>query len=102
MKELWKEELTPDQVDQMIERIATRVHKYRMETPAIFALEMHKPLANVGASFAVTVSPILIPFLGFEAFDDYTRLLSKRENWDRLIHALEETRLQPDKKEQSA
>ncbi|MBL8048408.1 MAG: hypothetical protein JNJ45_06970 [Chthonomonas sp.] len=73
-----------------------------METPAIFALEMHKPLANVGATLAVTVSPMLIPFLGFDAFDDYTRLLSKRENWERLINALEESRLQPDNKEQSA
>lgn len=102
MKELWKEPLTNEEIDELISRIVTRVRRYRMETPAIFALEMHKPLAHVGATMALTASPMLIPFLGFDAFDDYSQLLSKRENWERLITELERSRETPEPKEHTA
>lgn len=63
-----------------------------METPAILMLEMHKPMANVAAHAAVTFSPFLVPFFGFDRVNDYSRLLSSRENIERLIQELERIR----------
>lgn len=62
-----------------------------METSAILALEMHKPLANVFAHGALAFSPFLVPFLGFENVNDYSRLLRKRDNVERLLVLLEQT-----------
>lgn len=60
-----------------------------MTTPAILGLEAHKPLANVMAHGIVAFSGFLVPFLGFENVNDYSRLLRKRENVERLIELLE-------------
>lgn len=61
-----------------------------MQAPAILALEAHKPLANVIAQSVVVFSGFLVPFLGFQNVNDYSRLLHKRENVERLICLLEE------------
>lgn len=65
-------------------------------------LEMHKPLANLAGNAAVAFSPFLIPFLGFQNVDDYSRFFAKRENWDRLIEAIERGIPEREGKEQTA
>ena len=101
MKELWEQELTHEETEAILQKLVTRVSKYKMETPAIFALEAHKPLANLGGNASLVVSPFLIPIFGYDAFNDYSRLLSKRENWERLVDLLDESRQTP-KQEQKA
>lgn len=91
-QELWAEELTEEQTTALIEKAATWVVRRGLEVPAILALEMHKPLAHVGASVAVVGAPFAIPFLGFDRFNDATRLFSKRANVERLIQRIEELR----------
>lgn len=89
MEQLWETELTSEEEERLIEKFAQEVGKRKLEAPATLMLEMHKPLAYFGASAMVAFSPFIIPFMGFNSFNDYSRLLSKRENWDRLIAALE-------------
>lgn len=62
-----------------------------MVPAAILALEAHKPLANVAAHGVLAFSPFLVPFLGFENVNDYSRLLQKRDNVERLLILLEES-----------
>ncbi len=60
-----------------------------MEVPAILALELHKPVANISAHLALMSCGFLAPVLGYELFNDLTRLLANRDNIERLIEAIE-------------
>ena len=89
MFDFWKDELTPEEEDRLLDKVADEVKKRKLQAPAIMFFELHKPLANVGAHFAMATSPFLIPFLGYKNVDEYSRLLSKRENVEKLLIKLE-------------
>lgn len=55
---------------------------------------MHKPLANVAGHAAIAFSPFLVPFVGFNAVDDYSQFFSKRENIEALIQRIEQSQRQ--------
>lgn len=90
MFDLWSTELSEEETDKLLLKAAEAVEKRRLSVPAVLALEMHKPLAHIGGTMAMTLAPFLVPFLGFEAVNDYSRLFSKRENVERLLQLLEE------------
>lgn len=58
------------------------------------ALELHKPLANLGANALVVFAPFAIPFFGYDGVHDASRLLKSRANVERLIQRLESSRPQ--------
>lgn len=89
MQDLWAEELTEEQADALIDGAVEKIVKRGLSTPAILFFEMHKPLSYVGSQTAVAFSPFLVPFLGFDRVNDYTRLFAKRENVERLLERLE-------------
>lgn len=90
MREFWKEPLNEAQKAQLIDALAQQVVKRGLSTPAVLFLELHKPLAFIGSQTAIVFSPFLAPFFGFERVDQYTQLLSERENWERLVERIEE------------
>lgn len=89
MFDLWKDDLSPEETDTLIRRAADEIRKRRLEAPAIMFFELHKPLAYVGSQAAIVFSPFIVPFLGFQFVNDYSRLFSRRENVERLIAELE-------------
>lgn len=90
MFDMWERDLTEEETEQILRKIAEKVKSRRMEVPATMALEMHKPLAGVASNAGLVFAPFLVPFLGFDAVNDYTRMLAKRENFDRLMELLAE------------
>ncbi len=82
--------LTEESKQRLIEQVAARVGKHRLEIPTILFLEMHKPLANLIGHAAIAFSPFMIPFLGFKNVDDYSQFFSSRDNIEALIRKLEE------------
>lgn len=90
MQYLWGEELTEEETAALIEKAAQAIEKRGLNTPALLMLEMHKPLAFIGAQTAITFSPFIVPFLGFDGVNDYTRLFAKRENVERLLERLDQ------------
>jgi len=89
MFDFWETELTEEETSSLLEKAAHEVRRRNMVVPAVLALEMHKPLAYVGAHAAVALAPFIAPITGYERYNDYTRLFSKRENVERLIQLLE-------------
>ena len=61
MFDLWKEPLTEEERETLLDKAAHEIKKRKMETPAILALEMHKPLAFLGSQAVVAFSPFLVP-----------------------------------------
>lgn len=89
MHDFWQTELTEQEIETLLDKAVEGIHKRRLEVPAVLALEMHKPLAGVGAQAAVAFAPFLVPVLGFDFVNNYSRLLSRRENIERLLQKLE-------------
>lgn len=89
MNEFWETELTEEETEALIRKATEEVAKRRMQSPAILFLEMHKPLSNIAANATVVFAPFLVPFFGFDAVNDYSRLMTKRENVERLIQSIE-------------
>ncbi|RYG48662.1 hypothetical protein EON79_03785 [bacterium] len=95
--DFWDEELTPEQTETMLEKMAKEVKKRHLEVPVTMALELHKPLAGILGNGSIVFAPFLVPLLGFQSVNDYTRLLSKRENYERLMEMIERPQPQEEK-----
>ena len=87
--ELWSEELTVEERDALIEKAAHEIQKRKLEAPAILMLELHKPLAYVGGHAVVALSPLMVPFLGFDAVNNYSRLFADKNNIELLLQRIE-------------
>ncbi|MCW5937994.1 MAG: hypothetical protein KIT11_11885 [Fimbriimonadaceae bacterium] len=93
METFWEQDLTREETDRLIEKVADEVAKRGMEVPAVFFLEMHKPVMGIAAQGTIAFSPFLVPFLGFDAINDYSRLMRNRAALERLISRIEEKKL---------
>jgi hypothetical protein len=89
MFDLWKDELTEEETEALLNKAASEISRRKLGVPAILLFEMHKPLSFVGANAAVAFSPFIVPFLGFDAVNDYSRLFANRENVEKLLAKLE-------------
>jgi hypothetical protein len=92
MFDFWDKELSEQETEELIEKAANEIKKRKLVVPAILMFEMHKPLAYVGSQAAIVFSPFLVPFLGFDKINNYSRLLGKRDSIERLLQRLEEKR----------
>jgi positive regulator of sigma E activity len=90
--DFWSKELTDEEAEQLIEKAVSEIQKRKLITPAILFLEMHKPLGYIGSQAAIAFSPFIVPFVGFDFVNNYSRLFSKRENIEKLIVRLENAR----------
>ena len=90
MREFWKEPLSEERKQELIDAMARFVVERGLASPAVLFLELHRPLAFVGSQAGIVFSPFLVALFGFQRVDEYTQLMSERENWDRLIERIEE------------
>lgn len=89
MFDFWQSELTEEETEQLIEKCAKEIADRKMEVPAMLFFEMHRPLGFIMSSGAVMTAPFLVPFLGFDNVNNYSRLFSKQENILKLLDRLE-------------
>jgi len=86
-------EITPEEEERVIRKVASVIHKYGMDAAAILFLESFKPLVYIGGELGkFFISPFL-PALGEEisiSGEKFFRIFEKRENIERLITILEE------------
>jgi hypothetical protein len=89
----WDVEVTSEDEDKMIQKIAATIHKYGMDTAAILMIESVKPLSFIGAQMGrFFVSPFL-PALGEDlgiSGEKFLQIFEKHENVEKLIKAVEE------------
>jgi hypothetical protein len=73
--------------DEIIEAIAKRIEQFGMLVPAIFFLEMNKPLSYITGQGMHFFAPIVGVF--FNTFEDYAYFFDDRNNVELLIQKLE-------------
>ncbi len=83
----FREPISDERRDEVLDAIANRVKQYGMTVPAIFFLEMHKPLSYIGGQAMHFFAPIVGAF--FQTFEDYAYFFDDRENVELLIQRIE-------------
>lgn len=94
----WAEDMSAEEADGKLRKIAYEIRKRRLEVPAILLFESHKPLSYIGGQATFFFAPFLVPILGYQTVQDYARLLNRRDSIERLLQYLEGPMeaLQPD------
>ena len=89
----WDEDITEEEVDEIIEWTAKQFLKYGMETAAILFLESYKPISRLGASMGTVFFTPLLPIFGDNTAmrsEKVLRIFQEEKNVERLIKRLEE------------
>ena len=89
----WDIEVTSEDEDEMIMKIANKIHEYELDVAAILFIESVKPLSYVGTQMGrFLVSPFLPAFgdnIGIIG-EKFLQIFEKRYNVEKLIKAVEE------------
>ncbi len=85
------DEITPEKEDELINKTAEIILKYDMDVPAILFLGTFKPLVSLGGQLGRYFLGPLLPFIT-EREDAFIQTFEKRENIEKLIKILEESR----------
>jgi len=81
--------LTPE--DKLfLEKIAKKIHQYGLVTPAIFFLEMTKPLSLLGSHFLVFFGPVINSFIQSENYYRTVQVFEEPKNVEILLNMIEE------------
>ena len=87
----WDTPLSEADREKLLEEFARAVAKRGLQTPVIFGLEMHRPLAFTAGQSIVVFGPMLAPLLGIERLQNVSRLLQEPGIIDRLIERIDKT-----------
>lgn len=90
----WDIELSPEDVDEVIQDTANKIAEYQMETLAILTLESIKPWSFVGGELTRAALAPLMPALGEKlglTSEKLLQVFEDRKNIEKLIQTLEES-----------
>jgi hypothetical protein len=88
----WDIELTPEDVEAVIQDTAKKIAEYQMETIAILTLESLKPWSFVGGELTRAALAPLMPALGHDlglTSEKLLQVFEDRKNIEHLIQILE-------------
>ena len=74
---------------EFIRSIASRIHQSGFITPAIFFLELTKPLSLIGSHAMIFFGPIINAFINTEDYYRAAEIFEKSENIELLIQEIE-------------
>tara|TARA_B110000438_G_C15677286_1_gene590764 strand:- start:13 stop:297 length:285 start_codon:yes stop_codon:yes gene_type:complete len=74
---------------EFIRSIASRIHQSGFITPAIFFLELTKPLSLIGSHAMIFFGPIINAFINTEDYYKAAEIFEKSENIELLIQEIE-------------
>ena len=80
--------LADERRDALIEALAERVVRHRLEAFAIFLLEAHRPAGYLAANALLAIGPLVQVFFAGNV-NEIAALLCDRGNIDRLIARIE-------------
>jgi len=94
-------EVTPEDEDEMIRKIAQKIHEYGVDVAVILMIESVKPLSYIGAQMGrFFISPflnILGDNIGISG-EKFLQIFEKTENAEKLVKAVEELAREEDEK----
>jgi len=85
-----------DTEDAALLGIAEKIIKMRLQVPALFFLEIHKPLTTLAHTGSLFLQPLLSPVFGAERIESLNNVLAERKNIDNLIRLIESREFRDD------
>lgn len=79
-------ELSPEQEEQLLNRLVSRIKKSGLESVVAFYLEIYYPVTNWGSELALAFTPYVDAF-GVN-LSDYALLFRKKENVKKILERL--------------
>ena len=77
----------------LADKLAEQIVSLGLCVPAVFFLELHKPLCAILHTTTLACEPIAAPLFGAEKIKTLSQFLSSTENVDLLINAIENKRI---------
>jgi hypothetical protein len=74
---------------EFIRNIASRIHQSGFIIPAVFFLELTKPLSLIGSHAMIFFGPIINAFINTEGYYKAAEIFEKSENVEILIQEIE-------------
>lgn len=81
-------EVTPRQ-KEIVDKLAKSLVRRRLTTPALFALEMGRPLNFIGSQAMLFFQPIVSVLFDTEGYREFARLMEHRESVAYLCERIE-------------
>ncbi|MBM3327314.1 MAG: hypothetical protein FJY65_10165 [Calditrichaeota bacterium] len=78
-----------DRQRELVSKLADRIVRLRMTTPAILFLESVRPLNYVGSQVMVFFAPVVRGFFGMPEWDEFRLILEHRESIGYLCDQIE-------------
>ncbi|MCD6326150.1 hypothetical protein J7M28_01145 [bacterium] len=74
---------------QVIEKLAAKIVKWRATIPAIFTLESMKPLSFVGSQFLIAIGPFAQILFNPDEYDQFALAMENRDNVEYFLRRIE-------------
>jgi len=94
--------ITPEEEEELIQKIAEHVHKHKLEDLAGIMIEIAKPLSFIGTLMGRFFLSPFLPVLGdnLEASSEKTlHVFEKRKNLERLFRRIDQLQQEENRKE---
>ena len=78
-----------EQDQAFIHRIAVKIHRSGFMTPAIFFLEMTKPLALLGSHFFIFLGPVINSIIQSDNYYRSVQVFEEPQNIELLLNEIE-------------
>ena len=78
-----------EQDQEFVHRIAKKIHKSGFTTPAIFFLEMTKPLALLGSHFFIFLGPVINSMIQSDNYYRAVQVFEEPKNIELLLNEIE-------------
>jgi hypothetical protein len=87
----WDADVSEEETDRLLQKMAESIVGRGMETPALWMLEIHKPLMPILGQFTIMGSPFIATFFagGAQDLQKYTKLMQRPANVDSLINRID-------------
>ena len=75
--------------EELIKLTAKKIVDRHLSVPSILFLDITKPLNFIGSQFLNFFGPFIEPFFSRGQFYEYTKMLEKRENIEKILFEIE-------------
>ena len=84
------EQIQPNETQRaLVEKICAQIVRRRLTAPALFTLEMSRPLNYVSAQFLHFLQPFVTVIVNKSEYDNFTRFLEQRGSIDYVCGRIE-------------
>lgn len=80
----------PPEDAALLDAVAQRVVRYRMEVPAVLFLESVRPMNFIGSQALVFFAPLVQAIFAMPQYERFAKLLEERDNLEILARRIEE------------